>query len=179
MKSWSGEPHMAKAKASFTWEGTKELQRTLRRIGAGVPSILARALYIEAEAIMAVSARLVPVDRGLIRSSGHVRPPRVTRNHVSVAFGYDAPHALWVHEGTGPAVGRPAFMPPSAPFEEWGRRVLGEEGLGYVLARSVGKHGTKGSKFLETAFRKRQHGMGRRIARAVQADIARLTPKGR
>lgn len=84
------------------------LRAALRRKRDGAPRALARALYAEAEAIMAASKRIVPVDTGALRASGHVRPPVIRGSRVRVVLGYGGaavPYAVFVHER--PATHRP------------------------------------------------------------------------
>jgi hypothetical protein len=81
--------------------GSKALQRELKRRARGAPKALARALFLEAEQIMGKSKRLVPVDTGALRASGHVQPPKISGKKVSVLLGYGgaaAPYAVFVHE---------------------------------------------------------------------------------
>ena len=84
-------------------------------------------------------------------------------------------HNCYLHEGTGPAVGRPAFMPPVAPFAEWARRVLGDESLGFVIARAVGRKGLRPRKFLEIPFKARASTMVPRLARRVRGMVERAS----
>ena len=63
---------------------------------------MARSLYKEAETIMAQSKQLVPVKTGVLRSSGHVQPPKPARNHnyiIDMGYGGPAvPYAVVQHE---------------------------------------------------------------------------------
>ena len=81
-------------------------------------------------------------------------------------------HNSFIHEGTGPAVGRPPFMPPVAPFKEWARRVLGDESLGFVIARSVGRKGLAPRKFLETPLKARAGNMAARMAARIRRSLS-------
>jgi hypothetical protein len=63
----------------------------------------AQGLYIEGEKVMGESkARYVPVKHGNLRSSGHVAPPKRTKNYVwRIDMGYggpSVPYALVQHE---------------------------------------------------------------------------------
>lgn len=81
--------------------GSKALQRELKRRARGAPKALAGALFIEAEGIMGKSKRIVPVDKGPLRASGHVQLPKIRGKKVSVTLGYGgaaAPYAVFVHE---------------------------------------------------------------------------------
>ena len=80
-------------------------------------------------------------------------------------------HNCYLHEGTGPAVGQMPFMPPVAPFKEWAKRVLGDESLGFVIARAVGARGLAPRKFLEKPFKARAATMVPRLARRIRAAM--------
>ncbi len=155
--------------------GGKELAKAFKQAEKRALAELVIALRLEAEGVMRASKREVPVGvSGFLRSSGFVKRPKVRGRGVSVTMGYGGAakdYALFIHEGTGPRVGRPAFMPPVAPFKEWAKRVLGDESLGFVIARSVGQKGLKPRKFLEKPLRRKSRGMGRRIARRVKKGL--------
>lgn len=81
--------------------GSKALTKELQRRARGAPKALARALFAEAEQIMGKSKRIVPVDKGSLRASGHVQLPQVSGTKVTVTLGYGgaaAPYAVFVHE---------------------------------------------------------------------------------
>lgn len=80
----------------------KAVAKELRRLGMQGRRLLARAMYEEGERIMTVSkAKYVPVDLGVLRSSGHVAPPFIGPEKVLVVLGFGgaaAPYAEIVHE---------------------------------------------------------------------------------
>ena len=157
-------------------EGVEKVRKALADAGRRGPQLLGRALFLEGEAIMARSKPLVPVFEGALRASGFVKLPVIRGRSVSVTLGYGGAasrYAVFIHEGVGPAVGRPAFNPPASAFVEWTRRVLGDESLAFVVARSVGQKGFKGSKFLERPLRERSRGMATRIAARMRRDLER------
>lgn len=162
---------------SLQIEGGEKLKAALGDVRIRwVPEALAAALFQEAEAVMAESKREVPVDMGTLRNSGFVDEPTIMHGEVEVTMGYGgsaSAYALWVHEGIGPAVGRPAFMPPVAPFTEWARRVLGKPELGFVIARAVGRRGLRPRKFLENPLMRRSSTMAARLAQRVRAGVER------
>ena len=158
---------------SFELKGAPELAEAVARMQARATLAVSAAMYQEAEGIMTESKRLVDVDEGTLRNSGFVNPPDIKADEIEVVMGYGAPHGIWLHEGTGPAVGRPAFMPPVAPFAEWARRVLGDESLGFVIARAVGRKGLRPRKFLEIPFKARASTMVPRLARRVRGMVER------
>ena len=67
------------------------------------PKLLAGALTEEAETILRKSRRLVPVDTGTLRASGHVKPPETKGDQIIVRMGYGgaaSAYALVQHERT-------------------------------------------------------------------------------
>ena len=44
-------------------------------------------------------------------------------------------------------------MPPVAAIERWAQRVIGVRGLGYIIARSIARRGTRGAFMFQTAAR--------------------------
>lgn len=160
----------------FRLEGIEELRKAFQKAKDRAHVALASGLFLEAERIMRDSKRQVPVDEGILRASGFVRPPTTSGTKIVVTMGYGGAakaYALYIHEGTGPAVGRPPFMPPVAPIREWARRVLGDASLGFVIARAIGQKGLRPRKYLEKPFRRRVRGMGRRLATHVRKEVER------
>jgi hypothetical protein len=81
--------------------GVDEVCRNLDLYGEKAIQATERGLYEEAEIVMAASKRLVPVDTGTLRSTGHVRRPISGAHGISVTMGYGgpaAPYALVQHE---------------------------------------------------------------------------------
>lgn len=71
------------------------------KIKGNIVSEVKAALYQEALEIMAASKELVPVDTGVLRSSGHVEKPQDDGRGVTVTLGYGGAaqeYALIVHE---------------------------------------------------------------------------------
>lgn len=160
----------------FDLAGTRELAAALRAAGPRVYDVLGKAGYREAEGIMGDSKAEVPVDMGTLRASGFVRPPKREGTDVVIEMGYGGAasgYATYIHEGTGPAVGRPPFMPPVAPFKDWARRVLGDESAGYAVARAVGQRGLAPRKFLENPLKARLDSMGSRLAGRIRRMLGR------
>jgi hypothetical protein len=87
---------------SVTIEGTAEMKASLARIGADAQAKVAAALFQEAEIVMAESKeRYVPVDHGILRSSGFVLPPKIEDGDVTVTLGFGGnakAYAIAVHE---------------------------------------------------------------------------------
>lgn len=60
---------------------------------------------------------------------------------------------------------RPGRMPPVAAIELWAKRVIGQSGLGFVIARAIGRRGTKPQPVWEP--------VGKRSAGVIQRIWAR------
>lgn len=84
---------------------TADVTNRLRQAHEAARMALARALYAEGLTIMARSQPLVPVDTGLLRSTGRVDliPEESTGVGVLLSYGGEglAPYAVYVHERTG------------------------------------------------------------------------------
>lgn len=162
------------ATIDVTIEGGRDLEKAIRAAGDRALDALAAAMFQEAEAVMADSKREVPVDEGTLRASGFVDPPKKEVGGVSVTMGYGGAakgYAVFLHEGTGPAAGRPAFFPPVEPIAEWATR-KGIDIDPFVLARAIGRKGLTPRKFLEAPLRRKASGMGERLARRVRATLS-------
>lgn len=82
-------------------KGIEKAQKKLKILPSTAIQAMKRFLVKESEGIMAQSKDLVPVDEGNLRASGHVQPPKVNRNSVSIEMGYGGPavdYAVIVHE---------------------------------------------------------------------------------
>lgn len=162
--------------------GSRELVRALEKAGNRAVHEAGRALYIEGEKIMAASKQEAPVGvDGVLRASGYVEPPKRDGGVTSVELGYGGAakgYAVYVHEGVGPAVGKPPFMPPSKALEPWVKKKLGVPAeevktVAFLVARSIGSKGLKPTKFLERPFMAATKGMAGRIAARIRRRLER------
>jgi hypothetical protein len=83
------------------WEGADEYLQALQLAGDNVVQVLVQALYAEANDIMLASQELVPVDTGILKTSGEVLDPVINGNTVEVVMGYGgaaSAYALRQHE---------------------------------------------------------------------------------
>lgn len=162
--------------------GLSALTARLARIGGGLPFVAGIVLRREAETIMTASKRkFVPVDIGPLKANGFVQPAVVTQAGVSVTLGYGgaaAGYAVYVHEGTGPAVGRPAFMPPVSVIRDWAKRHNIPEDAAFPIARAIGRRGLRPLKYLERPLNEARAGMETRLAAALAREVARLSGGG-
>ena len=68
-----------------------DASEAIKKLGLWQTKIVAAvsaALYQEGLAVMAESKRIVPVDTGVLRASGHVERPTATRDGITVKLGY-------------------------------------------------------------------------------------------
>ena len=162
-----------------TLVGGDKLRAVLRAVGVAGARALGVALYREAERIMARSkTEFVPSDMGILRASGFVKPAEVSATSVSVTLGYGGAaraYALYVHEGTGPAVGRPAFFPPLEAIRAWAKRHGLPEAAAFPIARAIGRRGLRPLKYLERPVLEAVPGMDGRLAAVVRREVARAT----
>ncbi len=87
--------------SNFT-AASRALAAELARLQKEAPAAMGRALYREAEDIMARSKEIyVPVKTGALRRSGYVEEPTITSTTATVVLGFGgaaAPYAVYVHE---------------------------------------------------------------------------------
>lgn len=140
------------------FSGQKEIGRKFGKYGRAVADAIPGALFREANRIMTDSKKLVPVDTGALRSTGHVEEPVRKGRKVSVEIGYGGP------AGSGgsvePGKGRSGNPAPG----HVGYAVLVHEDMtaGHVVGQA---------KYLETPIKQRKPTMMKRIA----ADASRTT----
>ena len=78
-----------------------DAMREIKAVGQRALEAAERALYEEAQSVMAESKGLVPVDTGRLKASGHVETPRDDGRTISVTLGYGGAasnYAEQVHE---------------------------------------------------------------------------------
>jgi HK97 gp10 family phage protein len=161
-------------KLNVNIEGIEKMVSAMNALDKKGPMAMGAALWKEGERIMAKSKELVPVDMGTLRASGHVTLPQVTATGASVTLGYGGAasnYAVYVHEGTGPAVGRPAFMPPVDAIRDWAVRHGLDESLAFVVARAIGQRGLPSLKYLEKPLQEAAPDMGERIAAELREKL--------
>ena len=158
--------------------GTKELMQALARAGARAEMAAKAALYQEAERVMAQSKQEAPVGvDGVLRASGFVELPKPAGRGWRVTLGYGGAaksYAAVIHEGRTPGK-RP---PPSKAIEPWVKKKMGVPadevaGVAFVVARSIGKKGTRPTKFLERPLNAAAAGMASRMAKRIRAQMER------
>lgn len=101
--------------ASIEIKGLDKLNRLLAAAGDKGTTALARGLYEEATMAFNESQVLVPVDTGVLKGSGHVQTPIVTKDSVEVTIAYGGPatpYALFVHERIMAPSGKKVYHAP-------------------------------------------------------------------
>lgn len=152
------------------------LDSLLVNYGPRLMPALAAAMQREGERVLEASNENVPVDYGVLRGSGFVD---VVVNGVVVeaTVGYGGaswPYSVYLHEGTGPAAGRPQFYPGPGTelWEDWApRHGFDTPSKRAALARSIGTFGLEPRKFLERALNAARDGMDDRLAADVREQL--------
>ncbi len=118
------------------WAGMEKFRALIAAAPERVLGASASAIYEEANAIMAVSRHLVPVETGTLRASGYVDAPEVSGLGVSVELGYGgaaSAYAMIQHERMDyrHRVGQAKYL--EQPFLE------AQRGMEIRLGRAVAK----------------------------------------
>ena len=109
---------------------------------------IAKGLYLEAQMAFNESQTLVPIDTGILRSSGHITSPVVTPESVEITIAYGGPatdYAYIVHERIYAPSGKKVYHKPPTR-----------------------------AKYLETPVKRRSKGMGKRLTEFVNRAIGRI-----
>lgn len=137
---------MARQIIQIRVRGLEDVIRRLRAARRDIETALAGALYREGERIMEQSKRLVPVDTGALRSTGHTALPVRDGNKITVTLGYGGP--------AGAAFGG----------REVGYAI-------YVHENLTARHKVGQAKYLEQPALEAVSGMATRIAAALRREI--------
>lgn len=124
--------------------GVDKLMAKLNKMGKDANKAMAAAIYQQGEKIMSMSKVLVPVKTGVLRSSGHVQKPKVTKTGSTVNLGYGGSgiaYAVVQHEvmwykhthGEAKYLERPAIRQS---------RVMGKQ-IAATLRKRIKRHATR------------------------------------
>ncbi len=133
---------------TFQFNGT---DRIADRWDAAAPMSFNAAMMTALMWIQGDAVREAPAHQGNLSNSIEIQPGGGFPNAEGKVTSTMA-HAPTMEYGRRPG-SRP---PPSAALERWGQLVLHESGLGFILARSIGKKGIEGHFFFQKAFDKNQ-----------------------
>jgi HK97 gp10 family phage protein len=125
-------------------------------------------IQIEADA-----KRLVPTDtHHLQRSLTH--EVTASGRDVTGRAGSNVNYARFVEEGR-----RPGRMPPPAALEGWARRKTGSISAAFLIARAIGRRGTRPQPYLKPALDRNRQAIGREMGVAVPKRILARLKAGR
>lgn len=129
-------------------EGLEELRNDFKRAGANIDHLLRQAMVRSTTKIKEEAKNNIRMNgttfQGNLARSITVRESSATRGVVGVGEAYGGA----VEFGR-----RPGKMPPVAPIERWASIKLGAPGAGFVIARKIGRKGTKAQPYMEPAFK--------------------------
>lgn len=137
------------ANKSFTLriEGLDDLITDFKRAGVNYGPIIAQAMNKSTQKLRNTIKQNI-VGKGITFQGNLGRS-------VTVIESNERKGVVGVGERYGGAVefGRKAGkMPPVAPIERWAALKLGAPGAGFVIARKIGRKGTKAQPFVKPAF---------------------------
>ena len=117
-------------------DGLDKLQARLKKSGVNAAKELAGGLLVEGNKIMTRSKKVfVPVDKGPLKSSGHVQSPVIRKTSATVILGFGgaaSDYALVQHERTDfnhPGQGQAKYL--EQPVNE------AKKGFGNRIARNI------------------------------------------
>ena len=140
-----------------------------RRIDQAIyAELTAIGLDMERTAVQYLDSRNINVD-GDIRDSIRSEVKKAIDSFL-LSLGANAPHAIFVHEGTKP------HWPPAKPIRVWVHKKLNVpaeeiDTVTYLVQRKIAREGTKAKPFLGVAFRAHVNKVGGRIGRAIERGI--------
>lgn len=149
---------------SATLYGDKKIARDLKKAGSVINLKANKFLLNQAIDVERIEKKEVPVDQAVTQNS-----IRIDRNPLKMSYEVKAhsKYAPFVHNGR-----KPGKMPPfgeGTSLASWARR----KGIpAFMVARSIGRKGTKGKKFADIAY-KRQKPIFMRESKQLLTEIVR------
>lgn len=125
-----------------------------------IESVVASAFRIQGRA-----RRSVAVDTGRTRSALFVR---FLDGGRAADVGSDLASASAIERGR-----RPGSFPPIGPIRAWSRRVLGNEGAAFAVARKIAFRGIKPRPFLIPAFEAEKPRLLKRLKQVLAEGVKR------
>jgi hypothetical protein len=141
-------------------EGLEEAAKDVPDAAAKLGAEIGKALFQFAEEVMGESKLRVPVLTGTLMNTGHVEPPALEGEILSVTMGYGGPaasYALYVHEALEGAV-------PPNPNWSWFKKVARGGQIDWTRPGS-------GPKYLEMPLKEKQDQLPDRIRDAVMRAL--------
>lgn len=128
--------------------GLRELSNIVHNGGDKALQAMAQGLYLEAQMAFNESQNLVPIDTGILKSSGHITSPKVTSDSVEITIAYGGPatdYAFIVHERVYAPSGKKVYHRPPTR-----------------------------AKYLETPVKRRAKGMSQRLSKFVKRALGEI-----
>ncbi len=153
-----------------TMVGGKRVAKFLKKYGDEAIRALGASLLAEGREVERLARNEIRSDMGILKASGFTELPefRLGGGTVTVRVKFGGPAAKYaphVHYGTK------AYWIPIAPLKEWASRVLGDEKLGYAVQWKLAHVDRPGTFFLERPFKRRQNGLGLRLANDMRRRL--------
>lgn len=101
------------------------------------------------------------VDHGQLLNSIEFQTQQIGEKVIRVMVGTNVQHGAVVEKGADP------FFPPPDALEGWAGRVLGDEDLAFVVARSISETGFDPRPYLEPAFEENEDWAIERVQEAI------------
>ena len=157
--------------ARFEFDGMNpsELAASFEALPGAINDSLEVAAQDIGQRIRGAAAENAPVDTGQLASNIEAVVESVGETLVEIRVGTNRDGAAAQEFGTDPG----HFPPPSA-LRDWARRVLGDEGAAYPVARSIAETGLDEQPFLRPAFRENLEWALDRINDAVTEAFAEV-----
>lgn len=140
------------ATKKLEWRGLDKFLKGVKGRTQTIGLAVEAALFEEANELIAEAKREVPVDEGILKSSGHVQLPVVEDGRITVECGFGGP------AGTG-TQGAPAT-------EDVGYAVIVHEDL-------MAHHTVGNAKYLENPLNRRRRTMEARMVGRIKARLKR------
>jgi len=144
----------------------KRLAAKYANVGPIVQQETTKGVTRSVIAIEGDAKRLAPVDRGQLRRSLTHEVKASGRDVVGTA-GTNLLYARFVEEGR-----RPGKMPPIAAIAGWASRHGIEPDAAFLIARSIGRRGTKPRPYLKPAFEKNRALINRELGPVLLRRIS-------
>lgn len=155
--------------ARFEFDGMNpsDLAASFEALPGALNDSLEGAAQDIGQRIRGAAAENAPVDTGQLASNIEAVVETVGETLVEIRVGTNRDGAAAQEFGTDPG----HFPPPSA-LRDWARRVLGDEGAAYPVARSIAETGLDEQPYLRPAFRENLEWALDRINNAVSEAFA-------
>jgi hypothetical protein len=118
----------------------------------------------------AKSKRLIQTDTHAAQRSITMVAAREMGGAIRGAWGTNIPYGRVLNDGRSPG----SAMPPSGVLLGWMRRHGIEESEEFVVRRAIGRHGFKGSKFMDKAREEVHPFLKREVQAAVKRTLATI-----